>query len=298
MKLLPAPARAPTNAPGITGPARLDRRTRDRRQASQPGDIAIIDHVDIDRAAAWRWSRPESPRSSTSRRRSPAATPTSARACSSTPGSCCRRRRRDAFSAVNDGDTIRVDGDSVYLGDDADRRPASARRASRSPPRWSSRKDGIASQLEAFSANAIEHLRRERGLLLDGEGVPERSDAVRRAPGARRAARVRLRSATCASLKTYIRENTPVLIGVDAGADALLEAGHRPDLVVICDWRRDLRGGPALRRRGRRRTPASDGRVRRARPARAARRQHIRSSRPAARPRTPRSCSRTRTAPR
>ena len=34
------------------------------------------------------------------------------------------------------------------------------------------------------------------------------------------------------ALKTFIRENTPVLIGVDAGADALLEAGHRPDLVV------------------------------------------------------------------
>jgi uncharacterized membrane-anchored protein len=35
-----------------------------------------------------------------------------------------------------------------------------------------------------------------------------------------------------AAIKTYIRENTPVLVGVDAGADALLEAGYRPDLIV------------------------------------------------------------------
>jgi len=34
------------------------------------------------------------------------------------------------------------------------------------------------------------------------------------------------------ALKTFIRENKPVLIGVNAGADALIEAGHRPDLVV------------------------------------------------------------------
>lgn len=35
-----------------------------------------------------------------------------------------------------------------------------------------------------------------------------------------------------AMLKSYIREYRPLLIGVDAGADALLEAGHRPDIVI------------------------------------------------------------------
>ena len=34
-------------------------------------------------------------------------------------------------------------------------------------------------------------------------------------------------------LKRVNRVQRPVLIGVDAGADALLEAGHRPDIVVI-----------------------------------------------------------------
>ena len=35
-----------------------------------------------------------------------------------------------------------------------------------------------------------------------------------------------------ATLRPYIREYRPVLIGVDGGADALLEAGYRPDLIV------------------------------------------------------------------
>jgi uncharacterized membrane-anchored protein len=35
-----------------------------------------------------------------------------------------------------------------------------------------------------------------------------------------------------ATLRPYVREYRPVLIGVDGGADAILEAGYTPDLVV------------------------------------------------------------------
>jgi uncharacterized membrane-anchored protein len=34
-------------------------------------------------------------------------------------------------------------------------------------------------------------------------------------------------------LRRFVREQRPVLVGVDAGADALLAAGHRPDIVVV-----------------------------------------------------------------
>lgn len=89
----------------------------------------------------------------------------------------------------------------------------------------------MASQLEAFSANAVAHLRRERDMLLDGKGVPAVEVALegRHALVVMRAFDYRH---DLAALKTYIRENSPVLIGVDAGADALLEAGYLPDIVV------------------------------------------------------------------
>ncbi len=35
-----------------------------------------------------------------------------------------------------------------------------------------------------------------------------------------------------ATLRPYIREYRPVLIGVDGGADAILEAGYRPDMIL------------------------------------------------------------------
>ncbi|MDX6225368.1 MAG: hypothetical protein QOE64_1744, partial [Frankiales bacterium] len=38
--------------PGIVGVARTDRRTKDLTRRIKPGEIAIIDHVDIDRVAA------------------------------------------------------------------------------------------------------------------------------------------------------------------------------------------------------------------------------------------------------
>ena len=44
--------RAADTAPGATGTVRLDRRTKNLTKRLRPGDIAVIDHVDIDRVSA------------------------------------------------------------------------------------------------------------------------------------------------------------------------------------------------------------------------------------------------------
>ena len=86
-------------------------------------------------------------------------------------------------------------------------------------------------QLEAFAANTMEYLRRERELLLDGVGVPEIGHEHEG-----RHVLVVVRGyhykEDLAALRPYIREYRPVLIGVDGGADALIEAGYQPDLIV------------------------------------------------------------------
>jgi uncharacterized membrane-anchored protein len=217
--------------PGVTGTARLDRRTWSAVKRIRPGDIAVIDHVDIDRGAAEALVRA-----------GVAAVVNLAPSVSGRypclgPGVLVDAGvllvdhvGADAFTAVNDGDLIRVDGDCVYMGDELV--ATGVRQTADSiATALETSKDGLASQLEAFSANAIEHLRREQGLLLDGRGVPDVRTAfagkqvlvVSRAYEFRR---------DLASLKTYIRENSPVLIGVETGADALVEAGYRPTMVV------------------------------------------------------------------
>src|SRR5699024_4367881 len=81
------------------------------------------------------------------------------------------------FTHVNDGDTVRIDGDTVYVGEVAvasgtRQHPDSVRSA------FEASKAGMSTQLEAFSANAVEHLSRERSVLLDGAGVPPLSRPV------------------------------------------------------------------------------------------------------------------------
>lgn len=92
-------------------------------------------------------------------------------------------------------------------------------------------KDGLSVQLEAFAANTMEYLKRERQLLLDGVGVP---DVATRIAG--RHAVIVVRGYDYESdlelLRPYVERFTPVLIGVDGGADALVEAGFTPDMVI------------------------------------------------------------------
>jgi uncharacterized membrane-anchored protein len=92
-------------------------------------------------------------------------------------------------------------------------------------------KGAMSAQLEAFAANAIEYMKRERTLLLDGVGIPsvatDMADkqvlVVAFSPDTK---------AELKALKKYISDYKPVLIGVEEGADALRAAGHKPHLVI------------------------------------------------------------------
>jgi uncharacterized membrane-anchored protein len=217
--------------PGITGTARLDRRTRAVVKRARPGDIVIIDHVDIDRGAAV--SLVDAGVSVVVN----LAPSISGRYPNLGPGVLIDagivvidNADSDAFSAISEGDLVRIEGDCIYKGETLVSSGVRQTRESIDASLEASR-GGMASQLEAFSANAVEHLRREQHLLLDGEGLPDVTTVFEGRP-----VLVVVRAfdyqRDLVSLKTYIRENSPVIVGVDAGADALLDAGYRPDLIV------------------------------------------------------------------
>jgi uncharacterized membrane-anchored protein len=90
---------------------------------------------------------------------------------------------------------------------------------------------GLAVQIEAFATNTMEFIRKERDLLLDGIGIPPIHTRIEG-----RHTLVVVRGyhyrEDLQMLRPYIREYRPLLIGVDGGADAILEAGYRPDLIV------------------------------------------------------------------
>ena len=136
---------------------------------------------------------------------------------------------REAVRRLKDGAVLRLDGSTLYDGDtpvlEARVLSAADLRAQMDRARA-----GLASQLDTFAHTASEFLRREEGVLLNGTGLPEL-----RAELAGRAVVVVGPHATAAQvrrLRGFLREQKPVLVGVDAGAE-LLARRRRIDLVVL-----------------------------------------------------------------
>src|SRR4029078_6071061 len=133
------------------------------------------------------------------------------------------RHIREGAEVAIEGNTVMVDGVPVAHGVRQDAETVAKSMVDA--------REGLSVQLEAFAANTMEYLKQERDLLLDGVGVP---DITTRITGRHCLIVVRGYDykADLDVLRPYIREFKPVLIGVDGGADALVEAGYTPDLII------------------------------------------------------------------
>ncbi|MGP3913338.1 putative cytokinetic ring protein SteA [Nonomuraea sp. 10N515B] len=217
--------------PGITAVARIDRRTKRLTKRLQPGEIAIIDHVDVDRVSAEALVACGA-----------AAVVNVASGISGRYPNLGPQILLDAgvpfvdnantelFERVKDGDVVRLCDGVVYLDEDAvgkgEQQTAEAVDAAMAEARA-----GLAVQIEAFAVNTMEYVRGEGKLLIDGVGVPE----IRTNLEGRHVlivVRGYHYKEDIATLRPYIREYRPILIGVDGGADALMEAGYLPDVIV------------------------------------------------------------------
>jgi uncharacterized membrane-anchored protein len=217
--------------PGVAGVARLDRRTKRLVGRLNAGDIAIIDHVDLDRVAAdslvaAKVTAVINAQPSISGRYpnlGPDLLVSNGITLLDNVGS-------EIFAAVKEGSRVRIDGDTVYAGEHAIA-TGTLQDTDSIAAMMAEAKSGLSTQLEAFAVNTMEYMKRERALLLDGVGVPE----VRTRFNDRHVLIV-VRGydykADLAALRPYIREYKPVLVGVDGGADALKEAGYKPHLII------------------------------------------------------------------
>jgi uncharacterized membrane-anchored protein len=137
----------------------------------------------------------------------------------------------EVFARLRDGDPVRLHEGQVFIRD----RPIAAGRTVTGDDvrdMMDEARGGLSTQLESFTHNTTEFLRREQDLLLHGEGAPPTRTKLEDRPVVIVVRGYDYRE-DLRQLRRYIREQSPVLIGVDAGADAILEAGHRPDIVVV-----------------------------------------------------------------
>jgi uncharacterized membrane-anchored protein len=229
---LPTLRRTRPAEPGvISGAVRLDRRTKRLVGRLRPGEIAVIDHVDLDRVAA------DSLVASGVAAVLNAKPSVSGRYPNLGPEVLIQAGiplvddlGEQLFDRLREGDFVRVEGDAVLL--DGETVAQGRRQDTESVAKaMADAREGLSVQLEAFAANTMEYLKQERDLLLDGVGVPDVETRI-----AGRHCLIVVRGydykADLDVLRPYIREFKPVLIGVDGGADALVEAGYTPDMIV------------------------------------------------------------------
>jgi uncharacterized membrane-anchored protein len=217
--------------PGLAGVARVDRDIDAVVRRVGPGEIAVLDQIDLDRVtadalvAAGVVAVVNAAPSISGRfpNLGPHALVEAGVMLIDGLGEALPRR-------VRDGARIRLHDGAVFLGEELVARGV-LQTADSVATAMHEAKEGLANQLEAFSANTIEFMRQDRALLLDGVGVPDV-----RVPLAGHHVLVVATGADhsdeLAALRRYIKEYHPVLVGVGAGADALWRAGYRPDLIV------------------------------------------------------------------
>ena len=218
--------------PCLDGPARCDRRTKALIKRLRPGDIAVIDHADLDGLAAHALADAQVSAvinaqpfiSGKYPNRGP-----SVLAAAQIPMFQLSDPAR--FSSVREGARLAIRGADLLQNTEAaealiawdDARIAEATAAARA---------NLGAELEKFARNTLQYLDADKDLLLDPTDVP----ALRRVKMAGRHALVVVRGEgykdDLALMRGYLTDYKPVVIAVDGAADALLEIGYRPDIIL------------------------------------------------------------------
>src|SRR6185503_12534003 len=223
--------RSPRRPKPQAGVARVDLRTKRLVQRVLPGELVVMDHEDLDGVSAEALIDAEvggvvnAARSISGRypNLGPIRLLEAGIPLIDTVGPLLLRK-------VREGDELRLDGDRVYAGDRlvgvGIRQSAATIRESMGEAQLR-----LAERFESFARNTVDYMQRERDLLFGGSGLPPLDHEL-----ANRPVLVVVRGYNykedLAVLRPYIRDVRPVLLGVDGGADALIEAGYTPDLIL------------------------------------------------------------------
>jgi uncharacterized membrane-anchored protein len=215
----------------VTGPVRPGRRTKELTKRLEPGDVAVIDHVDLDRVAAEGLVE--------------------ARVSAVINGSASITGRypnigpllllaagivlvdsvgEGVFDALGEGESVSIIDGGLYVRGQL---RASGTRQSMATANAliEQSKAEIGLELQRFAENTLEYMRAEQFLLLESPEVP---DLTCRIQGRHVLIVVRgdQFKEDLAALKGYIEDRDPIIIAVDGGADAVLRAGHRPHIII------------------------------------------------------------------
>ena len=239
------PTSTPINGNRLAGTARCDRRTKNLVKRLRPGTVAVIDHADLDALAARALAdagvsavvNAQPFISGKYPNRGPAVL-----LAANVP--LFQLSEPAQFARLHEGAELVIDGRSGLSQDGRLVDTLTVWDGARVATETAAARANLGSELEKFARNTLQYLDADKDLLLDPTDVP----ALRRVKMAGRHALVVVRGEgykeDLATLSGYLQDLRPILIAVDGGADALLEIGRRPD-IILGDM--DSVSDPALR---------------------------------------------------
>ena len=214
-----------------TGTARLGKRTKELVRRLHPNDIAVIDHTDIDRVSAEELVE------SGVRVVVNVAPSQSGSYPNPGPLQLVRGGVRlidvddpRLFDELSDGERLTVRGASLFRNGTclATGRALEEHELAGALLEQQGR---VTEALQEFADNTLRYLRDEGKLLAEGIDFPALETSFRdrhalvvaRGPGYKRDLKI---------VRGYVRDFRPVLVAVDGGAEALIEEGWKPDVIV------------------------------------------------------------------
>ncbi len=227
--------KAPLAPPGVTGIARVGKPTSALLPRLRPGDIAVLDHVDLGRDSATALVE------AGVRAVVNAAPMISGRYANLGPEVLAEagvllvdRVGKEGIGRIRDSFPIRVADGVIYavLPDGQTEELATGRAVDLEQvhSEMDQARNGVAVQLDTLTHTTGDFLRREHELLLNGRGLPALTTRIAGRPV------VVVGAADHADLQAvgpFVREQAPVVIAVGAAADDLLGLSWVPDVVVV-----------------------------------------------------------------
>lgn len=218
----------------ISGTARVDRRTKNLMARIQPGEIAVIDHEDIDRMAAEGLVQRKVAAVINASRSSTGRYPNLGPLLLRSAGIPVIDDAGTSVMDVIEGTRVVIDAGKV-LALNGTGTTVVARghvlELEEIEKVLDTAKQSISHEIERFAENTISYIKDERDVLLEATRLP---DVATDFHGRHVLVVVRGYDykEDLAALTAYVREMNPLLVAVDGGADALMDSGMKPDMII------------------------------------------------------------------
>jgi len=215
----------------IKGTVKVDHKTKNLVKRLNPGDIAVIDHEDIDEVGAIGLV------SAKARAVVNAASSITGRYPNPGPeilsqanipmvdhaGDRVMKLKEDSEIAITEDGSIYCDGRLIAQGEMLTR--------GKIEKIMQLARNNMENSLDKFIDNTLEYAKKEKYLIMGGVEIPQ-TRTVFKGKHVLIVVRGSRYKEDLAAIRTYIAEVKPVLVGVDGGADAIMEFGYKPDVII------------------------------------------------------------------